>query len=100
MVQPTDPRESLSKLLFNAQHRLAIASAFASSGEPLRYDDIVTRTGVSRSVVHKEVQVLTAIGAVQRVDVERAVYFQRTKSAYWVLCTELVARSSSSAHIS
>ncbi len=93
MVQPTNPLDSLSKLLFNAQHRLAVAAAFASSDEPLRYEDVVASTGASRSVVHKEVQVLTAIGAVQRVEVERAVYFQRAPSTYWVLCDELIARS-------
>jgi DNA-binding transcriptional regulator GbsR (MarR family) len=96
MAQPTDPADSLSKLLFNAQHRLAVAEAFMSSDQALRYDDIATSTGVSRSVVHKEVQVLTTIGAVQRVDIERAVYFQRTPSAFWDLCTELAARSATS----
>lgn len=96
MVQPTDPVDNLSKLLFNAQHRLAVAAAFMSSNKALRYDDIATSAGVSRSVVHKEVRVLTTIGAVQRVDVERAVYFQRTPSAFWDLCSELASGNSPS----
>lgn len=100
MVQPTDPLDSLSKLLFNAQHRLAVASAFASSDQPLRYDDLVDSTGASRSVVHKEVRVLTTIGAVQRVEVERAVYFQRAPSAYWTLCNELISNSTSATELS
>lgn len=88
MVQPAEHRDSLSKLLFNAQHRLAVAKVFAGADQPLRYDDVVTSAGVSRSVVHKELQVLTKIGALQRVEVERAVYFQRTRSAFWELCAE------------
>ncbi len=91
MVQPTDSLSNLSKLLFNAQHRLAVAAAFAETDQPLRYDELVARTRVSRSVVHKEVQVLTAIGAVQRIELERAVYFQRTESAFWAFCAELSA---------
>lgn len=97
MVQPTEQLDSLSKLLFNAQHRLAVASVFVASEHPLRYDDLVVSTGASWSVVHKEVGVLTRIGAVQRVEVERALYFQRAPSAFWALCDELISQTRRSA---
>lgn len=101
MAAPTTALETLSKLLFNAQHRLAVARVFL--GDPaaaLTCDDVAGGASISRSVAHKELHVLTTIGAVQRVEVHRNVYFQRVSSGFWVLCEELlVANQHADTHV-
>lgn len=89
MVQPAGSREAFSKLLFNAQHRLAVAAVLRASPGPVRRDEVAASAQVSPSVAHKELMVLVSIGAVQRVEVERSVYFQRSSSAFWTLCAEI-----------
>ena len=91
MVQPSGSREALSKALFNAQHRLSVAAVVRTVDGPLRREDVMAKAGVSSSVAHKELAVLAAIGAVQRVELDRSVYFQRIESAYWALSEELDA---------
>lgn len=93
MVRPTLQRDVTSKLLFNSQHRLAVAGVFLEAGaDALRYEEVAGRAGISRSLAHKELGVLVAVGALHRLEVERSVYYQRVASAFWLLCEELGAR--------
>ena len=83
----------LSKLLFNAQHRLAVASVFAGDSDAaLTYEQVADRCGVSRSVVHKDLQVLVHIDAVQRVELGRSVHYLRAPSAFWLFLEDLLSR--------
>lgn len=91
MAAPATRHEALSKLLFNAQHRLSVAKVFLD--EPtaaVSCEDVAARAEVSRSVAHKELHVLTAIGAMQRIEASRSVYFQRLPSSFWGLSEELL----------
>lgn len=95
MSNEKSDRDAVSKLLFNAGHRLAVAEVFLEADPvSLRCDEVATAANVSLSVAHKELQVLTAIGAIQRVQIDRAVYFQRLESAFWNFCAELLGRTS------
>ncbi len=76
--------QTLSKLLFNARHRLAVAAVFARPDQgPLTYEEVAVKAAVSRSVAHKELRVLVRIEALQRVDVGRSVHYQRVDSPVW-----------------
>lgn len=95
MAQPTTSLEELSKVVFNAQHRLSVARVFLDSeAGAMRCDDVAKRASVSQSVTHKELQVLVRIRAVQRLETSRAVFFLRTESEFWAFCRELSASAS------
>ncbi len=87
----TAQAQTLSKLLFNAQHRLTIAAVFARPDEgPLTYEEVATKASVSRSVAHKELTVLVRIEALQRVEAGRRVHYQRLDSPFWPFVDHLV----------
>lgn len=91
----TDLRD-LSKLVFNAQHRIAVALAVARSDAIVSYDEVAVASGASPSVVHKELALLVRIGAVGRVEAGRVVGFHRLESGFWAFVEELAARDSGS----
>ena len=94
-VNPPTSVAQLSKVLFNAQHRLTVAAVFASPAKnALRYEEVAEKSGVSRSVAHKELQVLVRIGAVQRVETGRVVHYLATESAFWNFVRELLPADS------
>ncbi len=81
----------LSKVLFNAQHRLAVAAVFSPPVDlVLGYEEVAVHAGVSRSVAHKELAVLVRVGAVRRIEVGRSVHYQRAESSFWAFVRELV----------
>jgi predicted nucleotidyltransferase len=88
-VQAAERWRLLSKLLFNAQHRIGVAAVFEDDSLLVSYEEVAQRAGVSRSVVHKELGVLVRIRAVSRVDVGRSVLYQRAESSFWAFLDEL-----------
>ena len=86
---------SLSKVLFNAQHRLAVSAVFLVGPKLLGYEEVASRAGVSRSVAHKELGVLVHVGALGRLEAGRVVLYQRLESAYWPFAVEMLARAQS-----
>ena len=90
METATGARE-LSKLLFNAQHRLAVAAVFTPpTSEALTYGEVAKKSSVSLSVAHKELAVLVRIEAVQRVEAGRQVRYQRVDSPFWPFLEHLL----------
>ncbi len=83
----------LSKVLFNAQHRMAVAMVFAATDEMLGHEDVASRASVSRSVAHKELGVLVRIGAVGRLEVGRQVLYERSSSPFWPFLDDLASRT-------
>lgn len=83
----------LSKLLFNAQHRIAVAHVMARSDAVMGYEEVAERSGTSRSVAHKELRILVEIGAVNRLEVGRLVGYQRADSPFWPFLEDLVRRA-------
>lgn len=91
MIELAGHTRELSKVLFNAQHRLTIAALFTTADAPvLGYEEVAERAGVSRSVAHKELALLVRIGALQRVEVGRSVSYQRTDSPFWPFAAALL----------
>ena len=90
-----EPNEAaLSKLVFNAQHRLAVADVFIEDATALlQYEEVAERARVGRSVAHKELSVFVTIGAVNRLTPGRFVYYQRAESEFWSFCADLIRRS-------
>lgn len=82
----------LSKLLFNAQHRIAVAQVFLATDEVLVHDDVAARAGVSRSVAHKELAVLVRIGGLMRLEASRQVFYERAESPFWAFISDLADR--------
>jgi hypothetical protein len=92
LISAASSRE-LSKLFFNAQHRIAVAAVFAPPKEVmLGYEEVASVAGVSRSVAHKELAVLVRIGAIARLEVGRAVGYQRLDGPFWPFVTDLIKR--------
>jgi response regulator of citrate/malate metabolism len=90
----TQATRELSKLLFNAQHRLAVARLFAPPTEvTLTYEEVAQQAATSRSVAHKELGVLVRIGALQRVDIGRTVHYQRVDTPFWPFLTHLLKQA-------
>jgi len=85
--------QDLSKAVFNAQHRLAIAAVFDELNAVFSYEEVAERAAVSRSVAHKELSVLVRIGALARIEVGRSVNYQRSPSAFWAFASELIHES-------
>lgn len=84
----------LSKTLFNAQHRLAVAAVFAPPDDRvLGYEEVAAAAGVSRSVAHKELAVLVKIGAITRIEVGRSVSYQRADTSFWPFVVDLLEES-------
>jgi predicted transcriptional regulator len=83
----------LSKLLFNAQHRIAVAQVFLVADEVLGHEDVAARAGVGRSVAHKELAVLVRIGAVTRLEASRQVFYERAASPFWAFISDLADRT-------
>ena len=76
--------QELSKAVFNAQHRIGVAQAVVNADRILTYEEVAQQSGTSRSVAHKELQLLVRIGAVNRVELPRSVGYQTTKdSPFW-----------------
>ncbi len=73
-----------SKRVFNRRHHLSIALAFTDSRDGvLSADEVVAKTTSSPATVHHELQVLVMMAALQRVQIERRVYYQRVDGPYW-----------------
>jgi hypothetical protein len=92
-VKTVTDTQALSKLLFNAQHRVAVALVFAASDEVLGHEEVADRAKISRSVAHKELGVLVRIGALDRLEATRQVSYQRAASPFWAFVADLAART-------
>lgn len=100
MLRASTARE-LSKLLFNAQHRMAVAAVFAPPcDDVLDLEEVAERCGVSRSGVHKELRVLVTIGAVHRFEAGRVVQYQRAESPFWPFLAHLFRQAEGDAQAS
>lgn len=93
MVKAATDTQVLSKLLFNAQHRIGVAHVFLATDEVLVHDDVSSRSGVGRSVVHKELAILVRIGALRRMEVSRQVFYERADSPFWAFISDLADRA-------
>ena len=83
--------QGLSKHLFNAQHRLSVATVFAPpANDALTYLEVAKKTSVSPSVAHKELAVLVQIGAIQRIEAGRQVHYQRVDCPFWPFVEHLL----------
>lgn len=51
--------------------------------------DVSHELGLSTSTVHTELNFLVGLGLLQRIVLERTVYFQRLESPYWQWCQTL-----------
>lgn len=93
LVETATDTQALSKLLFNAQHRMTVAAVFAGTDEVLGHEEVASRASVSRSVAHKELGVLVRIGALDRLAALRQVGYQRAASPFWAFLEDLAKRT-------
>lgn len=90
MTRTAAHSRELSKLFFNAQHRLAVAAVFAPPNDQvLGYEEVAALAEVSRSVAHKELVVLVRVGAIRRIEIGRSVHYRRAESSFWAFLQEL-----------
>lgn len=86
--------QALSKRTFTSNNRIAVALAAYSFGDAsMTYDEVVARSGVSRTAVHSELRYLVDVGALQRVEVGRNVHHLVSRDdPFWGWLLPLVAR--------
>jgi len=85
-----DPRQQLSKRLYNSEHRLTIVQALLDQNGFVAAADLAQQLGIARSTVHTELYLLDEIGALQRVQPDRTVLFQKIDGLFWAWNEELL----------
>jgi hypothetical protein len=85
----------MSGAVFTSKNLLPVALVFRSTGgEELDLDKIVRRSPVPQSSVHRELQKLVLIGAVERVRHGRDVRYRKDRTAlFWQWFEDLLAKS-------
>jgi DNA-binding IclR family transcriptional regulator len=91
-----DELSAMSNVLFRAKHLLPIALVFRSTGdEILELEKVIQRSKAPSTTVHRDLQKLVRVGALERVRQGRDVGYRRVKTgAFWVLFEELVTKPS------
>lgn len=91
MAQPQNDLQALSKRVFNALHRLTIVASMWSTRDIAHdVEALAGSTGVSRTTVHTELQVLVEVGAVQRMEAVGRVYYKVIDGPFWSWSVNLI----------
>lgn len=95
MAHRDDPVKQLSKRVFNSLHLLTVATSISAEGDNiLSHEDVIDLSGSPRTAVYNELQLLTSLGVLQRVELSGRVGYQRVDSPFWLWCDELVESAS------
>ena|SRR5579862_6975445 len=85
-----DPVETLSKRLFNSEHRLTVVRGLFELDRAASSREIEDLTGVPRSTVHDELNLLADVGLLVRAQPDRTVFYQRADGPFWDWCRQLL----------
>lgn len=92
--QRRDRIEALSRDIFTAKHFLTVCLVLrVHSGEVLDRDTVATLASVPSTAAHNELQRLVRMGAVQRLDGGRSVFYGLVGGAFWTWVEELLRTS-------
>ena len=94
MVKPQDDVQALSKRTFNSTHRLTIvASMWRERDRVHTRDSVMASSGAPGTAVHGELQLLSELGLLLRVELDGRVHYQVIDGPFWLWAEQLFERA-------
>jgi hypothetical protein len=95
-----NPLQRWSKEALGHEHRLAVALVLSISNDILDLDEIIKRSGASRTAAFNDLEFLVKIGAIQKMQQQRNNYQKLPRHPFWAFLTALMSVAPEDARLS